>query len=52
MRKARMLDEVTRVLNSGWSGTYGQLGAKVGSRTKAACGVATCVKAYADLHRD
>jgi alkylated DNA nucleotide flippase Atl1 len=52
MRKTRMLDEVARVLDSGWSGTYGQLTAKVGSNPKADRGVATCVKAYPDLHRD
>ncbi len=50
MAKGRMLSDVTAVLDTGWSGEYGQLAALVGADPKAARGVAKCVKEYAHRH--
>ena len=40
----RMLDIVTRHLDAGWSGSYGQLARLCGSHPRA---VGACVRAYA-----
>lgn len=50
MANGQMLQHVTAVLDTGWSGEYGQLALVVGADSKAARGVAKCVKEYANRH--